>query len=93
MHRFGQRLRRDILPPSGTDDYLHRTSTTDPMEAEHLQTLRKRLEDVGGEELRQSVLDMGLDATVKRWGEEADRIERRRTSEADDADDADSGSR
>ena len=72
MHRFGQKMRRDVLPPSGMDDHLHRTSIGDPIEPEHLQALRKRLEELEGDEIRDSVLSTGLEATVKRLGEEAE---------------------
>lgn len=77
MHRFGQKMRRDVLPPAGMDDHLHRTSIADPAEPQHLQALRQRLEELDGEEIKESVLNIGLEATVKKWGEEADRIERK----------------
>lgn len=91
MHRFSQKMKRDVLPSADdADDGVHEPSRADPEEPEHLQALRKRLEQMGGDEIRQSVLDIGLDATVRRWGEEADRIER--TSTADGADVVDDGS-
>ncbi|KAL9056437.1 MAG: hypothetical protein Q9162_002918 [Coniocarpon cinnabarinum] len=76
MHRFGQKIRRDVLPPRGTDDFLHKTSSRDPAEPEYLQALRKRLEQLGGDEIRESVLDVGLEATVKRWGDESEKMRR-----------------
>ena len=76
MHKFGQKMRRDVLPPSGTDDHLHRTSSKDPAEPEHLQALRRHLEQLGGDEIRESVLDIGLDATVQRLGAESERMRR-----------------
>lgn len=76
MHKFGQKMRRDVLPPRGTDDHLHKTSSRDAAEPEHLQALRQRLEQMGGDEIRESVLDVGLEATVKKWGEYGEEMRR-----------------
>ena len=69
IHKLGQRMRRDVLPPSGTDDHLHKTSSTDDPEAPHLAALRKRLEELGGEEIREKLMEKGLDATVRELSE------------------------
>ena len=74
MHRFGQRFRRDILPPHGTDDHLHKTSSHDPAEPDHLRELRRRLEEVDSDELRSSVLAIGLEETMKKWGDDAEKM-------------------
>lgn len=60
MHRFGQRMRRDLLRPE-TLDYAHGT-TGEETEAEHLQLVRRRLENLDGEEIQES---------IHRWGAEA----------------------
>lgn len=67
MHRFGQHVRRNVLPPRGTDDHLHRTSIADPAEAPYLAALRTQLEGLGGEEIREQVVRKGLEATVREW--------------------------
>jgi len=53
MHRFGQRLRREIFPPTGQTDYLHHTSASGPPDPEHLAALRAKYEAWGGDEIRQ----------------------------------------
>jgi hypothetical protein len=57
MHRFGQSLRREILPPQG-EDHAHGT-TGEEIEAEHLQALRNQLEALGGEEILDRVEGLG----------------------------------
>ena len=57
MHRFGQRMRRDLLRPQ-TLDYAHGT-TGEETEAEHLQLLRKRLENLGGDEIQETIKRLG----------------------------------
>ena len=68
MHRFGQTLRRDILKPTGTDDYSHGTSVNDPPESEHLIALRSKLENLTGEDIRTQVEEKGADSVVKEIG-------------------------
>ena len=63
MHRFGQRLRRDILRPQ-MEDQLHGT-TGDEVEPEHIQKLRERLENIGSDELKARVEELGPEATMK----------------------------
>jgi len=74
--RLGQRFRRELMPPKGTQDYLHGTSTQDPPEAEHLAALRVRLEELGGDVLRERVLLLGLEGALKEWAESADGLRR-----------------
>lgn len=71
MHRLGQRFRRDVMPPRGLDDLLHGTSATDSAEPEHLAALRRKLEELGGDEIRRSVVDHGLEATLRAYAEDA----------------------
>jgi len=68
MHRFGQNLRREILKPTGVDDHLHGTSTSDQPELESLAALRARLEELGGDEIRQKVEHDGADNVVRELG-------------------------
>lgn len=68
MHRFGQNLRREVLKPTGVDDHLHGTSTDDAPELESLAVLRSRLEELGGEEIRQQVERNGADNVVRQLG-------------------------
>lgn len=68
MHRFGQNLRREILKPTGVDDHLHGTSTNDQLEPESLAALRARLEELGGDEIRQKVEHDGADNVVRELG-------------------------
>ena len=63
MHRFGQRLRRDILRPQ-MEDQLHGT-TGNEEEPEHIQKLRERLENIGSDELKAKVEELGPEATMK----------------------------
>lgn len=66
MHRFGQRMRRDILRPE-TLDYAHGT-TGQETEASHLQDLRRRLEAIPGAEIRDKVRALGPEALLKAIG-------------------------
>lgn len=60
MHRFGQRIRRDILPPE-TEDHAHGTTGTE-IEAEYIQDLRRRLERFEGKEIQERLDRLGPDA-------------------------------
>lgn len=64
MHRFGQRIRRDILRPE-TFDYTHKTTE---VEDSHLQVLRKKLEALNGAEIREKVHGLGPDAAFEAIG-------------------------
>ena len=51
MHRFGQKIRREILPPESFD-HLHRSKTSEETpESRHLQELRRRLEQLDGRQI------------------------------------------
>lgn len=66
MHRFGQRIRRDILRPE-TEDYAHGTTGTE-VEAEYLQDLRRRLEGLDGRELQEKVEQLNPDIMSEAFG-------------------------
>lgn len=66
MHRFGQRIRRDILRPD-TLDYTHGT-TGDEVDANHLQKLRKKLDALHGAEIRDKVHGLGPEAAFEAIG-------------------------
>lgn len=66
MHKFGQRMRRDILRPEMLD-YAHGT-TGQEVEASHLQDLRRKLEGLPGAEIRDKVRTMGPEALLKSIG-------------------------
>lgn len=66
MHRFGQRVRRDILRPE-TLDHAHGT-TGHEVEATHLQDLRRRLENLDGVEIREKMVRLGPDAIFEAIG-------------------------
>ncbi|KAL6715445.1 Microtubules assembly and stabilization protein [Lecanora helva] len=59
MHRFGQRMKREVLRPE-TEDFAHGTSGTES-EAEYLQDLRRRLESFEGSEIQAAVENLGPD--------------------------------
>lgn len=60
MHRFSYRVKRDLLRPQ-TLDYAHGTTGTE-VEAQYLQDLRRRLESLDGEEIRERMERVGPDA-------------------------------
>lgn len=66
MHRFGQRMRRDILRPE-TLDYMHGT-TGQEVEDSHLQELRAKLEELNGAEIRDKVHKLGPDGVFEAIG-------------------------
>lgn len=66
MHRFGQRIRRDILRPE-TLDYTHGT-TGQEVEESHLQELRRKLEALNGAEIRDKVHKLGPEGAFEAFG-------------------------
>jgi hypothetical protein len=74
MHRFGQSIRREVLKPTGTDDFEHGTSKDDEPEPEHLAALRARLESYKGEEIRRNVEEQGADKVLKDLGTNAQEL-------------------
>lgn len=79
MHKFGQRMRRDILRPE-TLDYAHGT-TGQEFEANHIKALRSRLQDLKGEEIRDKMHTLGPDALLEAIGATAEEL---RALEKDD---------
>jgi len=65
MHRFGQRLRREIFPPTGQTDYLHHTTASGPADPEHLSALRVKYEAWGGDEIRQMFMERGMEQAIR----------------------------
>ncbi|KAL8758499.1 MAG: hypothetical protein Q9184_003903, partial [Pyrenodesmia sp. 2 TL-2023] len=72
MHRFGQRMRREVLPPDMLD-YAHGTTGEGP-EPEHLQELRKRLEALGGDEIQRRVAELGTEEAMREIGATKDAL-------------------
>ena len=62
MHRFGQRIRRDILRPE-TMAIAHGSTGTE-IEAQYLQDLRRRLESFEGSEIKERVERLGPEAVL-----------------------------
>ena len=63
MHRFGLRIKRDILRPQ-TEDHAHGT-TGHEEEPEHMQELRRRLEGLEGEEIKERIERLGPEDALK----------------------------
>lgn len=63
MHRFGQRLRREILKPEGEDH--HHGTTGQEEEAEDQKALRARLEEFEGERIRKEVEGVGVEGVLE----------------------------
>lgn len=72
MHRFGQRIKRDILRPE-SQDYAHGTTGTES-EAQHLQDLRRRLEAFEGGELKDRVERLGPETAFDMIGASAEQL-------------------
>ncbi|KAL9028531.1 MAG: hypothetical protein Q9196_003122, partial [Gyalolechia fulgens] len=66
MHRFGQRVRREVLPPDMLD-YAHGTTGEEP-QPEHVRELRQRLEKLDGEEIQRRVEELGTEGVMKELG-------------------------
>lgn len=64
MHRLGQTFRREVMKPSQMNDELHGTSENDPPEEPAMAALRLKLEDLGGDELRQRVNQDGVEKVI-----------------------------
>lgn len=65
MLRLGQQIKRDVLPPIGLDD-----EQLNKVKGPHLAALRRRLEELRGDEIREKVVQKGLEATVREFSEE-----------------------
>ena len=68
MHRFGQGIRRELLRPTGTNDFAHGTSESDELEPGHLNKLRRTLEELEGEEIRERVEREGGQKVMRELG-------------------------
>ena len=78
MHRFGQRVRREMLPPEMLD-YAHGT-TGEENEPEHMRELRNKLEALDGKQIQKRVEEIGPEEVIKEIGatkEELLELERR----------------
>ena len=72
MHRFSQRIKRDILRPE-TLDYAHGTTGTE-VEAEYLKDLRSRLETFEGSEIQAKMDVLGPDKMYEVIGGTAEEL-------------------
>ena len=72
MHRFGQLVRREVLPPD-TLDHLHGTTGLED-EPEHLKDLRQRIEALNGPEIQQRVEKLGSEGAIKALGATKDEL-------------------
>lgn len=98
IHRLGQRVRRDILRPDPVDpsSQSSTTSTTtpplpldgdddgEPDAAEHLSTLRAKLEALEGGEIRDKVAREGWAAVMREIGANAEELKRLRQGSPED---------
>ena len=66
MHRFGQRVRREMLPPDVLD-YAHGT-TGEEEEPQHMRELRMRLEALDGVQIQQRLEEIGPEEVIKEIG-------------------------
>ncbi|KAL9103034.1 MAG: hypothetical protein Q9163_001893 [Psora crenata] len=77
MHRFGQRLRRDIFRPE-TEDHAHGTTGTEE-EAAHIRDLRRRLELLEGPQIQEEVSRLGPEAVIAAIGASAEELAKVKT--------------
>ncbi|KAF7874071.1 hypothetical protein EAF04_002743 [Stromatinia cepivora] len=75
MHRFGQKIRRNILKPEGEGN-LHGTTGLEIQPA-HLQFLRSMAEDLQGEDIRNKLETLGPDAVIAELNNEASILRQR----------------
>ncbi|KAL8659954.1 MAG: hypothetical protein Q9226_000176 [Calogaya cf. arnoldii] len=78
MHRFGQRVRREMLPPDVLD-YAHGT-TGEENQPQHMRELRSKLEAIDGELIQKRVEEIGAENVILEIGatkEELLELERR----------------
>lgn len=68
MHRFGQKIRREIVRPTGMLDYEHGTTTEGGPEPAHVAKLRAQLEQYSGEAYRKEILEKGVDRVIQELG-------------------------
>lgn len=75
MHRFGQKIRRNLIKPEG-EDKLHGT-TGHEIQPAHLQFLRSMVEDLHGEDIRNKLETLGPDAVIAELNNEASILRQR----------------
>lgn len=66
MHRFGQQVQRDILPPQGLD-YEHGTTGAEN-DSEYIAILRSKVEHLRGDEIKAKVEQIGADKVLEEMG-------------------------
>jgi len=66
MHRYGQKLRRDLIKHESNNQ-----GHSFAIREEHLELLRAMVEGLGGEELRRKIEDHGQDAILEELNDEA----------------------
>ena len=72
MHRFGQQIRREVFRPENMN--RAQFSTGKESEAQHLQTLRLRLEAIDGEQMKERVFRIGYHAALAEEGITAEEL-------------------
>jgi hypothetical protein len=72
MHRLGHIVRRDILRPQTPDN--HHGTTGDEPEPEHLRVLRCKLENLEGDEIKDTVNKIGVDEMLRCIGDNAEEL-------------------
>jgi hypothetical protein len=69
IHRFGQKLRREIMRPTGMLDYEHGITTNDEQEPAPVAKLRAQLEQYSGEEsFGKAIQEKGVDRVIQELG-------------------------
>jgi hypothetical protein len=74
VHKFGQRIRREILRPQTMDH--HHGTTGQEGEPEHLRLLREKFEDIKGEELRDMYVKNGEEGMIAQLGNDVESFQR-----------------
>lgn len=74
MHRFGQKVRRDLFRPQ-TEDH-HWGTTGEETEAEHIARLRERLEALSGAEIKDRIGSIGIEGVMKELDADAEALRR-----------------
>jgi hypothetical protein len=72
MHRFGQRVRREVFRPQ-TLDHEHGT-TGEEEETQQIMALRSKLEAIKGEEIKDKVETMGAEAVIRELSTDVERL-------------------
>lgn len=75
IHRFGQRVRRNLLRPE-TADHAHGVTEAPGPEPEHIAALRAKLYELSGADIRTQLETDGLETVLERLGENASELAR-----------------